>query len=42
MSSFEQDNLQRYLNEKPKRAWEKEQEAKPRSDYDTCALRFMS
>lgn len=46
MNNFEQDDLQKYLEEKAKQAQEKKQEAKLLSAYDTCVvkemLRFMN
>lgn len=35
----EQDELQKYLEEKARQAQEKEQEAEPLSAYDACVLR---
>ena len=35
----EQDELQKYLEEKAKQAQEEEQEAEPLSAYDACVLR---
>ena len=35
----EQDELQKYLEEKAKQEQEKEQEAEPLSAYDACVLR---
>ena len=35
----EQDELQKYLEEKAKQAQEKEQEAEPLSAYDACVLK---
>lgn len=35
----EQDELQKYLEEKAKQAQEKEQKAEPLSAYDACVLR---
>lgn len=35
----EQDELQKYLEEKAKQEQEKEQEAEPLSEYDACVLR---
>ena len=35
----EQDELQKYLEEKAKQAQEKEQEAEPLSAYEACVLR---
>ena len=35
----EQDNLQKYLEEKAKQEQEKEQELEPLSAYDTCVLK---
>ena len=35
----EQDELQKYLEEKTKQQQEKEQQAEPLSAYDTCVLR---
>ncbi len=35
----EQDDLQKYLEEKAKQAQEKEQEAEPLSAYDACVLK---
>ncbi|NRD69766.1 hypothetical protein HQR03_04360 [Psychrobacter okhotskensis] len=35
----EQDELQKYLEEKAKRAQEKEQEAEPLSAYEACVLK---
>lgn len=38
-SHNEQDNLQKYLEEKAKQAQEKEQESETLSAYDTCVLK---
>ena len=35
----EQDELQKYLEEKAKQEQEKEQEPEPLSEYDACVLR---
>ena len=35
----EQDELQKYLEEKAKQAQEKEQESEPLSAYDACVLK---
>ena len=35
----EQDELQKYLEEKAKQEQEKQQEAEPLSEYDACVLR---
>ena len=35
----QQDELEKYLEEKAKQAQEKEQEAKPLSTYDACVLK---
>ena len=35
----EQDELQKYLEEKAKQAQEKEQEAEPLSAYEACVLK---
>ena len=35
----QQDELEKYLEEKAKQAQEKEQEAEPLSAYDACVLR---
>ena len=35
----EQDDLQKYLEEKAKQEQEKQQEAEPLSEYDACVLR---
>ena len=35
----EQDELQKYLEEKAKQAQEKEQEAEPLSSYEACVLK---
>ena len=35
----EQDELQKYLEEKARQEQEKEQEAEPLSEYDACVLR---
>lgn len=39
MNNFEQDNLQKYLEEKAKQAQESEQEPEPLSTYDACVLK---
>ena len=35
----EQDELEKYLEEKAKQAQEQEQEAEPLSEYEACVLR---
>ena len=39
MSNSEQDDLQKYLEEKAKQAHEKEQEPETLSAYDACVLK---
>lgn len=39
MSNSQQDELQKYLEEKAKQAQAKEQEAEPLSAYDACVLK---
>lgn len=39
MSNSEQDDLQKYLEEKAKQDQEKEQEDEPLSEYEACVLR---
>lgn len=39
MSSSEQDDLQKHLEEKAKQEQEKEQEPEPLSAYEACVLR---
>ncbi|MEC5210080.1 sugar-specific transcriptional regulator TrmB [Psychrobacter sp. PL15] len=39
MSNSQQDDLEKYLEEKAKQVQEKEQESEPLSAYDACVLR---
>ncbi len=39
MNNSEQDDLQKYLEEKARRDQEKEQEPEPLSAYDACVLK---